>query len=54
MLRRFRIAAALVAALAAAGAHAGAYEDFFVATLRDDAGTVRRLVELGLAKGKAR
>jgi len=43
----FKIVAYLVAALAVSSANAGAYEDFFTAVVRNDAGTIRSLVARG-------
>lgn len=38
----------LAAAIGFSSAHAGAYEDFFVAVIRDDAGTLKTLLEKGV------
>jgi hypothetical protein len=47
-LALLRLGAALGTAMLVRAAPAGAYEDFFVATRRDDAGGVRRLLERGM------
>ena len=44
----FMYVAYLIVALCVSGANAGAYEDFFLATSRDDGDTIRSLIQRGM------